>query len=266
MASKQVIDRQKAADAVCAVAGTYEARLRTGIASVLGPVATAKEVSDAAALLARAATDLLAKSESALVAADEAHAVELADDDGLRANRDALTGQLRDQLVGLRDALVGMYGAKVPEAVGFDGKTPLDPVMLVRFARQIAVALKKPGALPTPKFKTAVLDPVTESASLTDLANRLADAIDAVAEDVRENQVTKTARDAAQASHDPVFSRSANFLSALFALANEPELADRVRPSTRQPGRLASGTDEAAAAPVAVDSASSAAAPASDPS
>jgi hypothetical protein len=247
MASKQVTDRQKAAAAVSSTVETYEDRLQAGILSVMSESGASPEVAAAAAVLARAAKGLLATTATVMVAADETHAVELADDAGLRLARDTEAAALRKQLVDLREGLVGLYGAAAPAAVGFSGPTPDDPVLLVRVAREVAKALQREGALPAPKFKKAAIEPVEEAATLTRLADRLEAAIGAVMEDVRENQVTRTARDAAMAHYDKSFSRAANFLAALYALAGEPELADRVRPSSRSPGRLASS--EGAAPP-----------------
>jgi hypothetical protein len=250
VASKQVTDRQKAADAVIATVDTYGDRLRAGIEATLAEVGGGPESAAAAMVLARSAGRLLTSSIADLVVLDEEHAVELADDTGLRAVRDTAVAGLRDRLVGLRDGLVGLYSAATPGAVGFAGTTPEDPVVLVRFANQVAKALRKDKALPPPRYPSATIDPLAEAAALEAAATALAAAIEAVVVDVRENQVTMTARDAAMTAHDGRFSRTANLLSAMFAFAGEPELADRVRPSGRRPGRLAAGEPAEGEAPV----------------
>ncbi|MEQ1506789.1 MAG: hypothetical protein ABMB14_31470 [Myxococcota bacterium] len=242
MPSKQVTDRQKSAGAVFKVVDTYRPRLADGIRAVTGDPAAAA----AALALAAAGGAQLAGSATRLVAADEAHAVELADDAGLRATRETAVAALRERLIRLREALVGMYGNTTPGAVGFVGSTPEDPVVLVRYGRQVAQGLRKPNVLPAPRFPTAVLIPTDEAGILDGLARDLAVAIEAVAEDQRENQVTRTARDAAMAAHDQTFSRTANLLVALYDFAGEPELADRVRPSVRSPGRLAADAEAGA--------------------
>lgn len=207
------------------------------------------KVAQAVIVLARALEERLNRSAELLVAADEAHAVELTDDAGLRAKRDEAAEALRAMLVALRDGLVGLYGASTPGAVGLAGPTPTDPVVLVRVAREVAKGLRQPGVLPPPRYAGAKIDVLAEAAGLEALAGHLEVAIEAVASDLRENQVTKTARDGAMSRHDRVYSRVANVLSALFDFAGEEELADRIRPTLRRPGRLAVEAESLGAAP-----------------
>ena len=52
------------------------------------------------------------------------------------------------------------------------------------------------------------------------------------------------AKDEAMSAYDKIFSDTANLLTALFAAAGKPDLADRVRPSTRKPGRTIADSAE----------------------
>ena len=67
-----------------------------------------------------------------------------------------------------------------------------------------------------------------------------------MAREAREAEQTLTRRRTALAANDLAFSCGADLLSALFWAAGEGDLADRVRPSKRRPGRVA---EEEPAAP-----------------
>jgi hypothetical protein len=247
MASKQVTVRQKTSGSVGSTVEQYAERLEAGILAVMGPAEVGPEVAAAAAVLASGAARVLARSATVMVAADEAHAVELADDQGLRDDRDRDLVGVRSFLVDLRECVTGVYGEAATRAVGFKGPTPEDPVVLVRVAGEVVAGLRRePTLLPKPRFGLAGIDRPALATELEARAARLAAAIEALTKDARENQVTLTARDGAMGAHDVTFSRVANFLTALYALAGEPELADRVRPSPRSPGRLAAETDASA--------------------
>ena len=57
------------------------------------------------------------------------------------------------------------------------------------------------------------------------------------AREVREAQGTLADKNTAIAAYDIAFSRASKVLEALFLLAGETALADRVRPSARRPGQ-----------------------------
>jgi hypothetical protein len=65
----------------------------------------------------------------------------------------------------------------------------------------------------------------------------------ALATELRESEATQTAKDKAIVAYDRTFSRVATLAGALLEIAGESELAKRVRPSTRRPGRTVEDAD-----------------------
>jgi hypothetical protein len=262
MPSKQVVDRQKLGTAVAATVVAYEKRLRAGIHAALLPteVDPTPHV-EASVAFATAAGGLLVHAAKRMVEADEAHALELADDATVRAARNAAAVQLREHLVALRDAVVGLGGPDAPALIGMPGKTPTDPVALIRYAREAANGLRE-HPLPSGRGLRMALDAGAEAASLDAEATDLEAKVQAVVDDVRQNQETMTARDSARDVFDRTYSATATLLSALYAFAGEDELADRVRPtvrSARAGGSSEAGEDGGTATPPEVDGAEAAA-------
>jgi hypothetical protein len=79
----------------------------------------------------------LQRRGDALVAADKAHAAELADDDAPRAAREQGVSEVRGYLVSLRANLTGNYGPAVAGAYGLDGALPDDAAALANLAGKI---------------------------------------------------------------------------------------------------------------------------------
>ncbi len=122
MASKQVTDRQKGADAVLTIFDAQGGTLADASGRLLGEVQTIQ------ATLNLLQSSLKA-SRDAMVQADTAHEGELADDTSARDARDEIAAQLNEKVVELRSVLTGMYSAATARAV-IVGATPRDPVAL----------------------------------------------------------------------------------------------------------------------------------------
>ena len=154
-----------------------------------------------------------------------------------------MLAELSTKLVELREVLTGAYGGATTSTV-FSGPTPEDPVVLSRFADEVATA---PGRvkLPTPRIKGAKLDPSETAGELRALRAGLDAALKGVAREVREAQATLDAKNQAIAAYDETFGGGSTTLTGLLRMAGKPELAARVRPSSRRPGQTASETGEA---------------------
>ncbi|MEO0323527.1 MAG: hypothetical protein AAF447_11265 [Myxococcota bacterium] len=236
MPSKLVTDRQKSAELVLAIQGAQGARLGEGLGATLDAEPAAQALRFMTTL-----TGLLADARDGMVRADAAHEAELGDDPAARQARDKSTDALRDLLVGLRDNVRGLYGTERERDI-FRQPTPFDPVVLARYAREVAGRLGALAGVPG-RLAGSSLEPEPAAQALGAAATRLDDALTRVAEEAREAQVTLTAKDEALARYDAVFTATASTLAALFQLAGESELARRVRPSRRRPGRVDGSTD-----------------------
>ena len=238
MPSKQVSDRAKADTSVRAALSENEKKIVEGVLKQLG---LAPEVISA---LLQAMSSTLESATGTMVAADTAHMNELGDDAAPRVERDQQAERVADELSALRDAVTVAYGAPALRTLGFDGRTPVDPVQLQLLGSQVVENLgkwKAPGPSRLPGFE---LQPELWSAKLNAPLVSLSSALEAVAREKREADTTLVAKNRAIEDWDKTFSLTATILSALLELVGERELARRVRPSRRRPGMTQGQADE----------------------
>lgn len=253
MPSKQVTDRQKSASAVIASGETHADRIAADLEALLSPYLHQGEKIPDFSLATRLVTRALADARDRMVAADEAHQKELADDGSPRAGRDEVVSELYNELTDLRAWLTGLYGTAALRRLGFTEATPRDPVQIERFSGAVVRALRS-EELPTPRRKGIRWDADETVRRLEGLRDALRGHLNDVAREAREAEATLLKKNAAISAYDERFSRAATFLSGLFRLAGHAELASRVRPSSRRPGQVevdAPRDDPGSAAPAA---------------
>lgn len=188
-------------------------------------------------LLAAVRGKLNAASE-ALATASAAHEAELDDDHGVRAERDARLEAVYEALVDARDGIRGAYGPATLKAMGQAGRLVRRPDRVATAARALLAKAPAVLAAATPRAGFSV-DAAAMLAPVEAALPAFEAALTAVDREVREAALTLTERNRAMEAHDAVFGNAASALSALFRLANEPELARRVRPSRRRAGEVA---------------------------
>jgi hypothetical protein len=243
MASRQVTDREKSARSVIAAGEANADLVQSALAEQVKPfLEKGEKVPDYAGMI-RLSGRRLGAARDHMVTADEAHEQELADDAPAREERDEAQASLRAELVELREMISGVYGGPTAGRL-FVGSTPEDPVLLGRFAGEVADAFKR-VKLPAPRVKGAKLDVDEIIASLRDGRVRLEGHLEAVQREIREAQQTAEAKNAAIAAYDTLFTSVATTLSGLLRQAGKPDLAARVRPSARSPGQTAEDAGEA---------------------
>jgi hypothetical protein len=236
MPSKQVVDSQKSAMSVVAVAETQGRAVADAIGPMLQPHLSSGETMPDVALLISVLGRYLKATADTMVERDYVHDAELRDDAAPRERRDDAALRLYAKLVELREVIGGIYGSGSLRAAGFEGETPRDPVMLSRFARNVSAGLRT-AAMPTPRVDGANFDRSRVADQTDTLRAELDAALEEVATELREAQGTLAARDAAVVAYQQAFSRTANALRALLEMASMDELATKVRPSSRRPGR-----------------------------
>lgn len=249
MASKQVTDRQKSADAVIAVGLSLAPDIGSTVTLSHTPWLQPGETMPDLALFTLLLCRSLGAAKMAMIQADQAHVTELSDDPAFREARDQATHALSSFLVETREVFMGVFGSKATSTY-FKGITPRDPVVLSRFAEEVADNLSK-NPLPPPRVPGAVVDVQAILQSITSQRDALDQQLKNVGREVREAQVTLDARDAAMDAYDRVFSRVASTLCELLKLAGKPELAAKVRPSTKKPGQVEQDDDDGAGEPPA---------------
>jgi hypothetical protein len=184
-----------------------------------------------------------------MVECDEAHLTELTDDGDPRRRRDQEAAELRDRLSGVRRTMEGLFGPeRAAESLGLTGKLGFDPVTLHRQAERAVALLRGRTAdtLPASRLAGVALDPAAWAAELSRPLGDLTLALAEVARERREAETTLAAKIDAITDYDAAFARVARLVAALFAAAELPLLAARVRPSGRRPGRTAENVAEEA--------------------
>lgn len=245
MPSKQVTDRQKSSRAVAAAAATHAKAIGDALTAALTPHLKSGEVLPDAALLVELFGRKVAADNAALAKADTAHEAELADDAAPREARDAATEEVRGLLVDLRAGVDSAYGLPGLAVLGLKGQTPDDPTAIASLGAAVLEALKDPKRkLPKPRRAGNKLDRAAYVAELSAALPPLQKALARVAKEDREKEHTQMAKDQALAVNDRTFSRGAAVIAALASAAGLEDLAAKVRPSGRRPGRTAAEDEE----------------------
>lgn len=238
MPSKMVTDRQKSAAVVEQAAATHAelvgGRLTEFFSPFAKPGAPAIDFGSLFELLAAT----LAAHRQRMEAADDAHTTELGDDAPARDERDAAAAALHGSLVDLRATVEGLFGPGSAGAVlALDGQTASDPVVLERQAALAVERLRTDGlTLPAMRLPGLTFDPAAAAGALDPALERLRAALRAVSREAKEAEDTLIRKNRALDAFNTTFRGVAGTLESLFRLAGEPDLADRVRPSSRRPG------------------------------
>ncbi len=235
MASKLVTDRQKGAEAVAAVGTAQSELLARALGEALGgPSPKGAGGVDAEAVVG-ALSQKLAAARDAMVAADAANESELSDDAPARARRDDAASALGARINDLRSTIRGLYGEEAASSI-VAGPTPTDATMLARFAGEVVSNLRT-ATFGTPRLDGATFAPSAAANAIEAGRAVLADALKVTAREEREGQVTLAEKTRAIAEYDRVFRGVATVFNGLLVLAGEDDLARKVRPSVRRPGR-----------------------------
>jgi hypothetical protein len=242
MPTKAVTNRQKDSQAIIAAGNTHAQMIALEVEACIKPHLKKGEKAPDFALVATALTRMLAGLHDAMVAADEAHERELGDDATPRNARDEAAARLGKLLVDLREILVGMFGAAKVKELGFGGTVPRDPVVLARYAGEIATAVRG-SSMSKPRIKGAEWKP----AAVADQIEALRDVLDAALVDVgretREAQATLEAKNKAIVALDAACGGVAEVLGGLLRLSGKAELAEKLWPVARR-AAAAPGTPE----------------------
>ena len=185
--SKQVSDRTKASRALAQTIETNATAIVQGVKAALD--AKGAKAPDVGPLLAALGSLVTVRSD-ALSAADQAHELEMADDQAPREARDAATEKGRETLIDLRAALAGTYGNASLSKVGLSGPAPQDPQALLAYGRKVQESLAQ-VKLGAPKRKGVQVDLKVFGKELDTQLGALESALKDVARETREGQATQ---------------------------------------------------------------------------
>ncbi len=183
----------------------------------------------------------LRAAKDGMVAANTVHLGQLARIVDLQKQRTNLKQGLFDRFFKVRHGLESFFGSGQGfPMLAVDGETPRDPMGLVNQVRETVDFLGQP------KVAQPTLDVDGVQFDLSAIATQLgggADELEAVVDELerarKEAEVTRNAKNDAIDRYDSVFLWVGRTLESYFHLAGMHDLAERVRPSTRRPGRRA---------------------------
>ena len=236
----QVENRIRNGEAVIASGQTHR--------DLIAPLASARLEglsASAASKLIDVLCGLLERAGEALGAAEDRQVAELADDVVPRAARDAHAAVLIARYTSARDRVGNTLGAEGLRRYGVESPATRTPRALVSQTEN-AVKLLRNDAVDLDDGIGPSVSTKKIAGSLTEAVTPLAEVLEALRIEERENEASMTARDRAIDEWTLVYQGVASMLSGLYGLAGRPDLAERIRPTVRR----ATGLDQPEPAPV----------------
>lgn len=148
-------------------------------------------------------------------------------------------GRLRRELIDLRNLLRGRFGARPSQSlIGVRGRTGRDPVVLLRQAdRAVARLRDAERPLPPSKVPIAAGQRSRWARPVAQAAERLRATARALGEAFKRADLARTLRQRALEDFNQVFVRVAGFFEAIYLVIGRQDLAEKVRPARRRPGK-----------------------------
>ena len=238
MPSKQVTDKEKSARAVASAADTHAAQAASALEPLLSPYLKSGEKLPDIALLCALISRRVTDKAQAMVEADRKHETELGDDKAPRDARDGFSEKLGTVIADLRDGLAAGYGAVAVRLFGLDGTLPTDPSVVATLGASVIDRIESGEVkLPAPRRKGLVLDLAAFAEDLRAHLLPLQKALADVAHEEKEANASLHAKQTTVSESDETFTTGARVLSATFSMAGLKDIARKVRPSRRRPGR-----------------------------
>lgn len=237
--SKRVLDAQKDGDRLAAMARQHARGVGAAVAEALGP-AHGAAIEAAVLALAEKVTAL----NEAMVSADVALSVELADDAAPRAARDRHEKEAREAVVDVRERVVGMYGQGVLTTFLLASAAPKDPKQLVTWVERAACAVEavKVDALPECRIEGAKPTPKKWAALLRKPLAPLQRALQDIDREAAEAVSALTARNAKRDAFEAFAPRAGELLDGLLRFGNMDDEADRLARPVASPSNDNSNT------------------------
>ncbi len=178
----------------------------------------------------------LAAIEHVLTVANDAHVCNLVKIADYRRQSEELTADVYDKQVAARQLLIGAYGSgRDFELAAASGKTPRFSETLAHQVDQTVKLLRRPQVTePRKRIAGARLDFEEMAEDLEGSLEQLLDARTHFQDTRKAADGTRAVTNAAKKQFDASFPWLARGLESFFRLAGEPELADRIRTSTRR--------------------------------
>ncbi len=185
--------------------------------------------------------DELAQARQAMISANHAHLGKLALIVDLQKRRDALHLGLFDCYYKTRHTLEALFGRQRGfEVLAVDGETARDPSGLITQVRSTVTFLEEPKVeLPAVGLDGVAIELAPMGRQLATEADDLEDVLTAIEGERKNAEATRRAKNDAIAEFDRRYLWIGRGLETYFHLAGMHDVAERVRPSARRPGRRA---------------------------
>ncbi len=244
MVSKQIVARQKSTEDVVAGIEAHREKMVAGLNALLGPEIKEGEVMPDVGLFLTLMGRSLSSVTDRLVASDQDHSREIAEDDAARKTLDGVVEVARQRLFKLRRLIQAHYDELKAVELGLGGQTADDPVTLSRDIKDVIRAM---DSLEEP------VDPIPgggfdkEAWIMALKADHVAvdGAISTYTRERRETEGEMVKKGQLIIEHAKVFSASAGMAVQVLRLSGEHDLASRLRPSARRPGRTIARSKDA---------------------
>lgn len=240
MASKQVVRRERSTLAVAKAVEQFIPSISDSLITAVRPQLAAGETMPDVALLGLLIKRTLEVRLADFVKANAASEAEASDDVEPRERRDRLEVELRGRVQGARAVVSEIYGANGLAVYQLTAPADAGAAPLARYSRAVVDALRTPR--PDLQPKTAARGYSFQASACADDIAPLVDQLEAAVADVARERVelaqATVTRNAALAANDAAFVALAGLIEAMARAAGQQELANRIRPSTREPGVL----------------------------
>ena len=252
MASRLVVDRQRAAESVTAVATAQGPELALALTSVFSRSGADIEAADLTRVM-KGLSELLVRARDEMSEADALNEGQARPDTDASVARDLAMARLRDRLVELREILGGLYGPSVARSV-MPRATPTDPVVMVRFAAAVVNNLSS-QPLGESSIKGINVDVATMGTAIENDRALLERTLLGMTRESSEGEAALQRKNAAIAEFDRFYQGVASVMAGLCLLAGHDGLAEKIRPPVRSllpprpAGAASSGTAVGAARP-----------------
>lgn len=240
MASKQVVRRERSTLAVAKAVEQFIPSIGDSLIHTLRPQLAAGETMPDVALLGMLVKRTLEVRLADFVKANAASEAEASDDVEPRERRDRIEVELRRRMQGVRAVVSEFYGSQGLSLYQLTAPPDAGPAPLARYARAVVDALRtpRPDLQLTHATRGLAFQPNVFADEMGPLVDQLETAVADVARERVELAQATVTRSAALAANDTAFVALAGLIEAMARAAGQHELADRIRPSAREPGVL----------------------------
>jgi hypothetical protein len=237
MRDKMIRNRRKSGDSVGASVDTHLDDVVVPLGVTFTQHLVEGEILPDLPTLFRILQRMLAAAVQNLVTAGSRHLREIDSDIKLRQRRDELVSLLGTKVSNFRKMLDSLFGpGSALQLAGLDGRTEQEPVALLAQIERILDRFGPDAEMASPAFRAFQMDPQAVAEDFAEY-QELKDLVSELNRENRRSDATIIAKNEAMSRYNLQFRWIAGCLESLYHLADQHELAERVKPSTRRPGR-----------------------------